>query len=93
MAAGMAIGLVRGLAVVMLLVIGGMVVGLYCNFGMVLVDTGGDMCRPVAVGTADRWRVCRQTLHGQGQQQQPEGNQSQGFHGLKFRRFRSLLQR
>jgi hypothetical protein len=95
MAAGVA-SLIGGLAVVML-VVSGMFV--FCGCGVMLMRVRlGTVCGVCgvpgcgAVGATGGRRKCSQTLQRQGQQQQPDGNQSQRFHGWKFRGFRALLQ-
>lgn len=84
--AGVAVGLIAGLVAVLLRVIRAMVMRRCCSTMMVLravvhaVTCGG-------IRAACRRRKCRQTLQRQGQQQQPDGSQSQAFHGYKSRGF------
>lgn len=91
MAAGMAVRLSGWLAVVLLLVIHAMVMQLRGSFMMVLRTVVHAVpCRNIRA--ARRRRKCRQTLQRQGQQQQPDGNQSQMFHGWQFKGFLWVLQ-
>ncbi len=87
MTAGVAVGLVGRLTIVVLQLICGMVMSLYCDVMMTLMATVcGSLCGR-GIGAARRRRKCSQSLHRQGQQQQPDGNQSQVLHGLQFMSF------
>lgn len=83
MTAGVSAGLVGGLAIVLVLMVCG---------GRVSMPMPGRGVMPVArvlrygygrrcvfVGAARSWRKCRQSLHGQGEHQQPY-DKSHGFH-------------
>ena len=84
MAAGLAAGLVDRLTAVRLLLVCSMLMAVGCIARVVVlraIHSLHRMCR-MFVAAARRRRKCCQTLHRQGQQQQPDGNQARGLHEM-----------
>lgn len=90
MAAGMAVGLIGRLAVIVLRVIRAMVMRCWSVMMALLAVVHAVHCRGICA--ACRRRECSQALQRQSEQQQPDGNQSQLFHGCKFMGFSALPQ-
>lgn len=79
--AGVTAGLLGGLAIIRVPVIRRVVMCLCCDIMKTLmVAVHGMACGRGGVRATRCRRKCRQTLHRQGQQQQPDGDQAQRFH-------------